>query len=283
MRGGRGGVAAVIRSVFRAIRHEFMLKVLSLVIAVSLWAYVVGTRTLAVATRRSVPVQVTNIGAGLQYTDLKPARVSVFLEGPRRVLYSQVMSAIRAEANLAGRGPGVAEVPLSLTGIPKDVNVVQAPTAVTVSIEKTSDQGAAPARSVPVWAVFGPTAPGHQISRVEVSPSTVVVTGDLSRLRDVQYVRTAKLDILALKGTGEFSVELEAPEGLRLIGAQSVTVSVVTTRRERPTTEETGAAPEVQERASEGANEEVNQTPGSDQEPAGNGARRTPPSGSAQP
>lgn len=216
----------MLRALLASVKHEWPVKVASLLIAIVLWSYVVGSNSLVVTVRRSMPVQVVNLASGLRYSDLAPPRVSVTLRAARSIIRSTAMGQVRAELNAAGRGPGTLERAPTLANLPRDVELLTPvpPVRVTLSREETEDAG--PSKVLPVLPALGNPAPGLMLRGVQVIPTTVLVGGDEGRLEELAYLRTERIDISQLRASGKLTARLRPPEGVRLFGSDKVTVSV---------------------------------------------------------
>jgi len=82
-------------------------------------------------------------------------------------------------------------------------------------------------KTVPVRPVLGAPPPGWQVAGVATSPLVVTVTGEQG-LDAVESVSTIPLDISGLRGSKTYSVPLNVPAGLSVLGWAAVEVTVTT-------------------------------------------------------
>lgn len=80
---------------------------------------------------------------------------------------------------------------------------------------------------VPVRPVLGTPPPGYRVVAVRTDPEIVTITSE-NDLSGVSTVATLPVDISGLRGTKNYSVSLNVPEGLRVEGPASVQVTVTT-------------------------------------------------------
>lgn len=98
------------------------------------------------------------------------------------------------------------------------------PVAVRVTIPVRSS---ATTRTVPVlWLLRGDVATGYWISRVTTEPVVVTVSGDRTLVAAIERIETAVVDVRGLTSARTFTVPLEVPEGITVLGPQEATVSV---------------------------------------------------------
>jgi YbbR domain-containing protein len=287
------------------------LKILSAVIAVALWVYVLDHENPLVTRRVTLSVLAVGVPQGLQVMEITPDRVEVLLRGRQSVLDDAHMELARVAANLAGNDFGEHDVSVAVVGTPAGVTVesiaepmvrvkldtvvakerpvivetrgvpaegfengeptvkptvvdVRGPAAWmqrvarVVAVVDISDQSSAvqasvsveardqgnvrvngltltpaqvevsvPIRQVATRAVsvrpsLGTPASGYMVAKVSVEPAAVTVAGKLSG----SVIDTQKIDISELRGTESFSVPLQVPEGVTVIGTSSARVTV---------------------------------------------------------
>lgn len=82
-------------------------------------------------------------------------------------------------------------------------------------------------KTVPVRPVLGSPPAGWRVVAVRTDPLVVTVTGQRN-LDEVTSVATVPIDISGLRGTKTYAVPLNLPEGISVLGAASVEVTVTT-------------------------------------------------------
>ncbi len=198
------------------------LKLLSLILAVLLWAVVLGEQKVDVTV--SVPV-VLNLPPKMVLMNNPGDSFEVRLRGPqtlvtnlpaRQVVLDQVPDTFEEGENIISVLP-------SMFRAPRGIQVVDVtPHRLQVVLEPLAEREA---EVIP--RMEGELAPGFVLRGVTVSPSKVRVSGPSSELERLARVRTAPIN---LEGhTDPFSVQvlLEPPERLvRVKGSATVTVQV---------------------------------------------------------
>lgn len=171
--------------------ENWTLKLLSLVIAVILWTFLMGERHLEVGY--TVPLELDNVPEGLMVASEVPTLVDVRLSGSRTRLSRLGPSDLRLTLDLDELDPGPTtfrrlEERLALPG---GVRVTRlSPNSVEVTLERVGE------KSVPVKVLLtGVAAPGFELDKVGVKPETVVITGAESEIRTVNEVETDPVDI----------------------------------------------------------------------------------------
>ncbi len=173
-------------------RHNIGYKLLSLLIAIMVWAYVdqytdQGRHTLRVTRDLMLPITMRNLGSGLVITS-RPKIVKVTLEGPKE--YVDTITAepdsVTANVFLNRRGEGhhrlpvIAKLPEGYTGL---VSTTPYPAQVVVSIEKMAQKW------FRVETDFtAPSPVGFRFSAPEIAPGKVIVKGQAAQLKKVRRV-----------------------------------------------------------------------------------------------
>lgn len=316
------------------IKENWPLKLLSLVIAVILWFYVLGSEDPQTTQAVTVPVKVINEPEDLEVISITPETVELRLRGRQSAFESADLGRIRMEANLRGVKVGKNEVTMRLVGVPMALTVLPGyPSAATVQLDKIIRRerpvhaiprgdpasgfviesvtvkpdtvtviGAASVvqrvtrcvavvdtsgftstvqleagveardhrdvvvhgvsfeppqvgvivkvrkvnvKTVPVRPVLGNPPTGWRVVAVNTQPLVVTVTGE-EGLGRVEWVSTIPLDISGLRGSKTYSVPLNVPSGLSVLGPASVEVTV-TTRAGTPTRGSRGGGATVEE------------------------------------
>ena len=190
-------------------RNNTVLKVLSLVCAVFLWAYVINdTDPVETQTLNNVPVNVINIEAleeqGLTIQDTDGFKVSVKVKGNKTKLSSIDMSALTVTADVSGYEEGTITVPVKVT-ISSDTLTVSdvKPSTIELKVEKLT----AVQKSVTVN--FDGNAPQDtQAAYSSASPEIVSISGPESLVEKVSYVRAVLATSVLTADETEHMVEL---------------------------------------------------------------------------
>lgn len=167
------------------LRHNLGLKLLSLAFAIAAWGYFRLTPNPVIAARfvqqLSVPISATGLG---------PDFVARYSEREALVAVAQPRGgaaikpdALRAVLDLAGRGPGVYNVPLEVIAPKLEIKSLS-PASVTLSVERIEE------RNLPVTLHYvGDLRNNVVVERVTVVPSHATLrapSGDLERVASVR-------------------------------------------------------------------------------------------------
>jgi YbbR domain-containing protein len=171
--------------VLERIRHNAGLKLLSLALAVAAWAYLHVVNP-AIAARfdqqMSVPIVVTSL-PGDETARFNDKRVLVTIATSRDANLTVRPDELRAVLNVAGRGPGVYSVPISIVGPKLDVKAVS-PSSVTLEVVRVD------ARRVPVSVRYGGDPRGAVVvDNARVTPPTVLIRGANDELARIVSAR----------------------------------------------------------------------------------------------
>ena len=167
------------------LRNNLDLKLLSLAIAVALWAYLRLTPNSLIAARFTqqfnVPIETTGLAADeiSRFTE-KIAAVAVAVPRDGAPISSDML---RAVLNLEGRGPGVYNVPVEVIAPKLEIKSLS-PASVTLSVERIE------ARTLSVTLHYtGLVRPGIVLQRADVLPATATMHGATSDLARVASLR----------------------------------------------------------------------------------------------
>ncbi len=178
------------------LRENWLLKLLALAFAVTLWFFVTGEQKLEVGY--AVPLELKNKPKGLMVANDVPSLIDVRISGPRTLLMNLRPSDISISVDLSDLQPGLTTFRRldERLNIPSGLKVTRvSPSFVDVKLERIKD------KSVPVKPVLeGAPAPGFEVGKVSVHPDRVTVEGAESELKDVSQVET---EAVKLKGVQE--------------------------------------------------------------------------------
>jgi YbbR domain-containing protein len=183
------------------------LKLLSLLIASSLWFFVnFGERDTEESLK--VPLELRNIPAHLMITSPRVDFIDVRVSGPRALLGRIDRNRVSIGLDLSGvrPGPAVFRVDPAALNLPRGVQMLRInPSQITLETEAVSH------KPVPVRLRIGGKLPADlQVADTKVSPETVQITGPASDVRDIAAVNTEPLDVDgATAGTIERELGLE--------------------------------------------------------------------------
>ena len=187
----------------RLLEKNYFVALLSLVLAVLVWAQVSGVgaaqpqRTLS-----GVRVVAQGLDPGMYLLGISPTRVAVTVRGTPQQLAVLNPAAVRASVDLHGAKPGLNSVAVQVS-LPAGVSLAGVnPAAVTARVD------ARQSRTVPVRTKLkGDLAPGYQDLQVTPQPASVQVSGPAGLVERVAAVQVT-VDQRGL--AGNFRVDVAA-------------------------------------------------------------------------
>lgn len=184
------------------------LKLFSLTFAFGLWLLVnAGERDTE--QTMLVPVELRNLSPQLMVVGQRPEFVDVRVSGPRTLLGR--FSGKKIALDLAGVRPGPSSFRVSaeLLNLPRGVKLLRVtPSVISIDIARLIK------RVVPVRVdLVGAPPFGYETGEVEVSPSTVEVSGPAPQVERLQAIMTEGLDVSRLTQTLTKDLGLQGVDG----------------------------------------------------------------------
>jgi YbbR domain-containing protein len=170
------------------------IKVLSVVLAVSLWIFVTykGQTEMAI----EVPISFKNVPRGMELLRQNARTVTLNLRGHERLLKSlkPVDISVVLDLSKAKIGETTYYLEKSNVIVPGTVEILRLePSSVRVALDESL------VRTIPVKAsVVGTPEKGYRIASVDVKPSSVTVEGARSELQGIAVLRTEAIDVTGL-------------------------------------------------------------------------------------
>lgn len=196
----------MLRAIYHAIRHEFGLKVISVVAAISLWVYVMNHEDPIRHETYDRRVEVVGVPSGLVVARVLPERVRVTVTGRLSSLQRGAMDSMRVVADASRGTEGRVQAELHVVGLPERVKVqyIERSTAqVFLDREATIT---CRVRAV----VRGGTDKALELARrLQVRPTEVMVSGPAQSLQRLETV-IARVEQNALVPGQAVSRPLEA-------------------------------------------------------------------------
>ncbi len=195
-----------------AVLVNWPLKALSLIIAIILWFYVLGSEDPTTTQAITVPVRAINTPEGLAVISISPETVELRVRGRESAFGNTDPSRVVLEANLRNARVGENEVPLRIARLPYALSVLPGyPMTATVQLDKVIQ------RARPVQYVRrGEPAGGFIIDAVTVEPDEVNVIGATSIVSRVARV-VVVVDTSGLNTSSEFEADVEARDSRDVI------------------------------------------------------------------
>lgn len=187
------------------IRENWLLKLLALAFAVTLWFFVTGEQKLEVGY--AVPLELKNRPQGMMVANDVPSLIDVRISGPRTLLMNLRPSDISISVDLSDLQPGLTTFRRldERLNIPSGLKVTRvSPSFVDVKLERIRH------KLVPVKPVLsGSPAAGFEVGKVSVRPARVTVEGAESELKDVSEVKTEAVDLKGVQESFSLMVPLD--------------------------------------------------------------------------
>lgn len=219
----------------RHVAHNFLLKLVSLALAVGLWLAV--TRDPVAEVGVDVPVEFNNIPSNMEISSESIPRAQIRLRGPQRIVRRLQSTDVYAEIDLHNLHPGERTFDLTSQQIhhPADLEVVQ---VVPSQLHLAFDERLV--RQVPIQPrVVGAVRAGYAISRITVDPSTIVISGPKKHVEAVEAATTDPVDVNGAMGSLTFSRHPYISDPLIQLGdSNSVRISI--TLQKLPTVSSAG-------------------------------------------
>lgn len=191
----------IARRIIKAISNEWPLKILAILLALALWAYVVPREKIQ--EKKTLAVQAVYTSTELTVTNIEPSEVEVIFEGRRRAMAAADLGSVRIIAEIGDRKTGEHSSRLEPRGVPPGVDVSLGIYTVRVTLDR-KDSIRRPVRV----ETLGKQAEGFRLGTLTVNPRQVTIEGASSALRDVAYV-VAVVDISGFNSTVEQDVAVE--------------------------------------------------------------------------
>ena len=166
-----------------------------------------------------IPVDLTNIPAGLMVVKTDQTGVEIRVRGPRPVLEKLGDLKLRYSIDLGQAKTGIASRPILKKEIklPRGVALVALkPQSITFELDHEIK------RQVPVIVAFsGQPATGYYVTDAKTTPAHVIVRGPRDRFQGVETVATKPVDVTGLRESFKKEVTADPPEGLDIISPKS--------------------------------------------------------------
>ena len=215
----------MLKRILHLIFGNFLLKVLSLLIAFSMWWSVVHDPVAEIPV--TARIEFHNVPDGLEISSDTPPVATVRLSGPARMVRELARSEVHPVIDLDGARSGEITFDLSRLSsqLPRGVEVVQfVPARYHLRLEPSAE------KIVPVLPrVSGTLAEGWHISQLLTTPSQAVIRGPASRVQAVANVVTDPVDVEGFSGRNSFTTHLSLADPLvRIEAGNPVQVTVAT-------------------------------------------------------
>ncbi|MFK5926847.1 MAG: CdaR family protein [Desulfuromusa sp.] len=176
---------------FKLLTENWTLKLISLILALLLWMFIMGERRLEVGYR--VPLELQNIPKELMVANEIPSQVDVRVSGPRTLQMKVSPNDISIIVDLTDLRPGLTTFKRleERLNLPSGLRVTRlSPSFIDLKLERIKQ------KLVPIKiALTGEPLSGFEVASVKVVPDEVLIEGAETELKSVSEVITEEVDL----------------------------------------------------------------------------------------
>jgi hypothetical protein len=209
----------------RYVLHNFWLKTLSLLLAAGLWWQISPDEQPAEVSLHA-PIVFQHVPEHLEISSETVPEAQIRVKGPERVIRQLQASEVHAEIDLGDAKAGERTFDLTSQQVrhPSDVTVMQVvPSQLHLSFDTRLT------RDVEIHPrVTGNFASGEQITKVDVDPPRITITGPKHHVEKVDAATTDPLDATGTRGSAVFTTNVYVPDPLvQVVQPTSIRVTVI--------------------------------------------------------
>ncbi|MCP3889658.1 MAG: hypothetical protein GY702_12405 [Desulfobulbaceae bacterium] len=213
-----------VKSLTNLISKDWMLKFISLLLAVVLWYFVGGEDR--VDKNVMVPIEIINLPRDLVISNQFKKEIEVTVSGPRSLILEMTSKAVTRQVDLSSATPGtmVIENDNDHIPVPRGVTVQRVqPSSIILSLDKLIQ------KQFPVSArTVGRVAAGYFVKSLKAEPDVITITGPQTTLSQFDELFTKAINLTGVKQSAQIQVPLELESAIvELIGETSVTADLV--------------------------------------------------------
>lgn len=202
---------------------DWLLKFISLVLAVVLWYFVGGEDR--VDKNVMIPIEIINLPRDLVISNQFKKEIEVTVSGPRSLILEMTSRAITRQVDLSAATPGtmVIENDNEHIPVPRGITVQRVqPSSIILSLDKLIQ------KKFPVSArTVGEVADGYYIKLLKIDPDVITITGPLTILSQFDELYTRAINLAGMKESIQLQMPLELDTAIiELIGETSVTAEL---------------------------------------------------------
>jgi len=209
----------------RYVLHNFWLKVLSLLLAGGLW-WQISPDEQPAEVALGAPVVFQHVPQHLEISSESIPEAQIRVRGPERVIRQLQANEVHAEIDLGDAKAGERTFDLTSQQVrhPSDITVVQVvPSQLHLSFDTRLT------REIEIHPrVTGNFPDGEQITRVDVDPPRITITGPKHHVEQVDAATTDPLDATGTRGSAVFTTNVYVPDPLvQVVKPISIRVTVL--------------------------------------------------------
>lgn len=208
----------------KLLTKEWIIKFISLCLAVVLW-YFVGGEDI-VDKNVMIPVEVINLPRDLVISNQFKKEIEVAVSGPRSSIMAMGKREITRQIDLSDATPGTMVIANdnNTISVSRGVTVLRIqPSSIILSLDKLVQ------KQFPINPVIsGTVAPGYVLDDLRIDPDIITITGPQTVLSHVDVLRTTVININDMRESIQKQIPLDLdPDIVDLIGETSVTADLV--------------------------------------------------------
>ncbi len=205
------------------VSKNWLLKMISLVLAVVLWALVGGEDR--VDKNVMVPIEIINLPRNLVISNQFKKEIEVAVSGPHTLILEMSARSVTRQIDLSAATPGtmVIENTTSHIPVPRGVTVQRVqPASIILSLDKLVQ------KQFPITPrTTGRVAEGYYLRNLRTDPDLITITGPETALSSIDQLYTRAINLEGLRQPTQLQVPLQLEANIvELIGETSVTAEV---------------------------------------------------------
>lgn len=209
----------------RYLLHNFWLKTLSLLLAAGLWWQISPDEQPAEVSLHA-PIVFQHVPEHLEISSETVPEAQIRVKGPERVIRQLQATEVHAEIDLGDAKAGERTFDLTSQQVrhPSDVTVMQVvPSQLHLSFDTRLT------RDVEIHPrVTGNFVAGEQITKVDVDPPRITISGPKHHVEKVDAATTDPLDATGTRGSAVFTTNVYVPDPLvQVVQPTSIRVTVI--------------------------------------------------------
>lgn len=190
-------------------KREHKLKVISLILAVILWYFVVLGKPIE--ENLEIPILLKNSKSNY-LAEVTPSEVVIKVETTRKAWRTFPNKNLKIEIDVSQYSPGVHQIrtPIEKLTFPSDLKIKEVkPNTITLIIKKLIT------KNLPIKPYFDIDTEIPKKFKLIIKPAWATIKGPIDAIYNISYIKTQPIDISELKEKKEIEVDLVLPsEGL---------------------------------------------------------------------
>jgi len=212
------------QSLTKAVSKDWIVKFISICLAVILWYYVGGEDR--VDKNVMIPIEIINLPRDLVISSQFKKEIEVTVSGPRSLILDLANRAVTRQVDLsdAAAGTMVIENSNKHIPVPRGITVQRVqPASIILSLDKLIH------REFPIIArTVGRVPKGYYLESLKTDPDVITITGPRTILEPFDDLPTKAINLQEVKQSAQMQIPLDLdPTVVDLIGETSVTADLV--------------------------------------------------------